>query len=417
MERVWKLWNKVSYEIAIFGLLLLQFLTTRAYDVDAWSSAWNVLNYSMGNGSRLLVGTVYRILGGEYLADTVVYKFTCIGIILTIGVIALVFGRMIRLTVSYAPSHKNTAVLIVLLYLAAPFSVSYLWNESNIGRLDLYLLLAAMLCVLAGLLINNIYVKMLLFTVLGVVGLAIHQGFAFTYYPLVVSLICFDVFGEYKVNKRDFVLAVISGLVEVLAFFYFQFFGGLYYENADQVTEALLQKTNLNIAAEAIDLEYFKDMDYVKNTLIHSFYAEEQPFLQLAVILLLLSPVVVLYVWMWIDIFTYYKKEERKIYCGPHLYVLLTNLCFVPIFALQTDWGRWLAPLFSGQVFVFLFYLAKKDAAMYYACARMMERVKKKPVMFVLMIVWIGMLDSFGARHFQPQADALIYTFRHGFHQ
>lgn len=417
MEKVSKLWNKVSYEVGIFAVVLVHFLTTRAYDVDAWSAPWNVLDYSMGNGSRLLIGSIYRLFYGEFLDEVTAYKYNCVGIVLGIAALALVLGRMIRSVIDYAPEKRNVVIGLVILYIAAPFSMSYLWNESNIGRLDTYLFLVAMLSVLTELYIQNIYVKMLLVTVLGVVGLAVHQGYAFVYYPLIVALMCEDVFGEYKVNIKNLIMAVISGLIEIAAFFYFQFGGGLYYDHPQHVVKALEQRTNLPLPADSIELEYFRDLSYVQNTLLRSFFAEEKPFLQLAVILLLLAPVIIIYVLMWRDVFSYHKREKKKLLTGPYLYVLLTNLCFVPIFAMQTDWGRWIAPLFAGQIFVFLFYIAKKDAAMYYAFSQMGERMKKAPLAFLATIMWIGMLDSFGARSFQRQAWAILYFFEHGFHQ
>ena len=417
MERVKKLWDKVSYEVMLFVAITAEFLLTRGYDVDAWSAAWNVLDYSVGNGSRLLVGSIYRLFYKDFIDGTVAYKYTCIAMLIGIFLLSVVLGRFIRLTTAYAPLYKNVVLGTVLLYLAAPFSMAYLWNSSNIGKLDLYLFITAMVCLLIMLGIKNIYVKMLLITALGVIGLAFHQAYAFSYYPMIVSAMCVDVFGEYKVNVKNLILAVVSGVIEIAAFLYFQFGGGLYYDSAEEVAEVLYERTNMLMAVEAIDLEYFRDLEYVQNTLIRSFFMEEHPFLHLAAVFVLLSPVIVLYVMMWKDVFAYYKQEGKKIFAGPHLYMLLTNLCFVPIFAMQTDWGRWLAPLFAGQIFMFLFYLAKKDAAMYHAFGKMIERVKKYPLVFVAIIVWIGMLDSFEAKSFQDQATALVYALRHGFHQ
>lgn len=417
MKKMLNLWNKVSYELGIFLVVLVQFITTRAYDVDAWSAPWNVLDYSMGNGSRLLVGSIYRLFYGDYLDQVEAYRYNCVGIIIGIVALSLVFGRMIRMVIAYTPEKRNVTVGMVILYLAAPFSMSYLWNNSNIGRLDTYLFLVGMLSLLVMLCIKNIYVKMLLVTVLGVIGLAVHQAYAFIYYPMIVAVMCSDVFGEYKVNVKNLVMAALSGLIEIVAFLYFQFGGGLYYDHPQAVVEVLSQRTDLPLPTDSIELEYFRDITYVQNTLLRSFFAEEKPFLQLAVVCFLLAPVIIIYVLMWKDVFAYNKREQKKLFCGPYVYVLLTNLVFVPIFAMQTDWGRWLAPLFAGQIFIFLFYLAKKDAAMYYAASRMWERVKKAPLAFIAAIMWVGTLDSFGARSFQQQAWAVIYFFTHGFHQ
>ena len=54
-HKIAKIWNRVSYETMIFIAFLIRFLSTRALDLDTWSSAWDAMDYSMGNGSRLLL--------------------------------------------------------------------------------------------------------------------------------------------------------------------------------------------------------------------------------------------------------------------------------------------------------------------------------------------------------------------------
>ena len=67
MEKIKKFWNAVSYEVVIAAGLIVWFLTGRALDLQGWSSAWNAMDYSMGTGSRLLIGSIYRLFYGEYL--------------------------------------------------------------------------------------------------------------------------------------------------------------------------------------------------------------------------------------------------------------------------------------------------------------------------------------------------------------
>lgn len=100
MEKIKKLWNAVSYEVVIAAGLTVWFLTGRALDLQGWSSAWNAMDYSMGTGSRLLIGSIYRLFYGEYLDYTVAYKYVAVGTMLTILVLAIVLGRMIRLAVA-----------------------------------------------------------------------------------------------------------------------------------------------------------------------------------------------------------------------------------------------------------------------------------------------------------------------------
>ena len=64
---------------------------------------------------------------------------------------------------------------------------------------------------------------------------------------------------------------------------------------------------------------------------------------------------------------------------------------------------------------MFLFYAAKGDPAMVYACENMCGRMKKHPWIFVVSILWIAKLDSFGARDFLKQATYLFDFLQRGF--
>ena len=99
MEKIKKFWNAVSYEVVIAAGLIVWFLTGRALDLQGWSSAWNAMDYSMGTGSRLLIGSIYRLFYGEYLDYTVAYKYVAVGTMLTILVLAIVLAHLQHLPV------------------------------------------------------------------------------------------------------------------------------------------------------------------------------------------------------------------------------------------------------------------------------------------------------------------------------
>lgn len=43
-HKIAKIWNRVSYETMIFIAFLIRFLSTRALDLDTWSSAWDAMD-------------------------------------------------------------------------------------------------------------------------------------------------------------------------------------------------------------------------------------------------------------------------------------------------------------------------------------------------------------------------------------
>lgn len=416
MNIIKKTWDKISYEAIILVILMFQFLTGRSLDLDAWSTAWDVMDYSMGNGSRFLIGSIYRFFYGEYLDASVAYKYVAIGNMLTILVLAVVLGRLVRMALAYAPACKNVIYGTVIAYIAAPFSIAYVWNDQNMGRFDVYMLLAAVLAILAALLIKNVYVKIIVITLLGVIGLAIHQGFAFLYYPLVFTVLCYDAFAENRFHLKYFIAVVVSGLVEVGAAVYFQFFTSVNFSSAKEMLDFLSTRTNLEMSEFALELEYFGSIEYQLSEVTSVFFSgNEAPWRHLLLILLILSPILGLYVLIWKDVFVNLKKNDVKLLQSPYLYAVLVNLCFVPMFLIHTDWGRHIAPMLAMPTFVFLFFLAKRDAAMLYAYEKMKVRIQRCPWFFVLMLVWIAMLDSFGARNFQRQAGVLFDFLQYGF--
>lgn len=107
MEKIKKIWDKLSYEAIIFVALMLSLLMTRATELQGWSSAWSAMDYSMGSGSRLLIGSIYRLFYGDFLDYTVAYKYTMAGIALTIAVLSIVLGRMIRMSIAARPDLKH----------------------------------------------------------------------------------------------------------------------------------------------------------------------------------------------------------------------------------------------------------------------------------------------------------------------
>lgn len=416
MEKIRKLWNMVSYEAVITVVFIMQFIMERSLDLQGWSSAWTAMDYSMGTGSRLLIGSIYRLFYGDYLDYRVAYKYVAVGTGITVVVLAIALGRLIRMAVAARPDLKHVVIGTVAAYVAAPWSVAYTWNVQNLGRFDVYMLLVGCLAVLAALVVKNVYLKFLLFTVLGVLGLAIHQGFAFLYYPMVLVVMCYDVFKYNRIDVKNLILAVVSGLVNVAVAVYFQFFSSLHFDSAEAIAADIASRSNVPVAEWALYIEYFGGMKYQLEEITPGFFRDEAPWTHMLLILLLLAPVLLMYVLVWKDVFHYLREHKVHILKSPYLYILLTHLLYVPMFLIHTDWGRHFAPWLALPTFIFLFYLVKKDAAMTYAYEKMKVRVQNHSWYFIVAILWVATFDSFGARNpFQNEAQVLYQFLQYGF--
>lgn len=210
---------------------------------------------------------------------------------------------------------------------------------------------------------------------------------------------------------------VLSGAVEVFAAVYFQFFTKINFDSVENTVAFIKSRTNLEVSDFAIQLEYFGSMKYQLDEVTSVFFhGNEDPIRRLLLILVLMSPLLILYLLVWKDVFSDLKQKKVKLIQTPYLYAALVNLCFIPMFVIHVDWGRHLAPLMAMPTFVFLFFLAKKDQSMVYAFGKMKDRVRKKPWYFVITLVWMAGFASFGARNFQWQIDRLYSFFKYGFH-
>lgn len=418
MEQLKKIWSKLSYETIIFMIIMLQFLMNRSTEMQAWSAAFSAMNYSMGRGSRLLIGSIYKLFYGDYLDATVAYTYSAVGIMLTILVLSITLGRLIRLSLACRPEYKNVIFGAVAAYVAAPFSISYNWNAQNFGRFDIYMMLIGLLTLLAGLVIRNVYVKFLVITILGVIGLAIHQGFAFLYYPMTLIVLCHDSFEGNRFHAKHFIAAFISGIIEVVVAIYFQFFSSINYDSPAAIMQAIVEHSNIAVVEHALEIEYFGGMEEQLTYLTPEFFQNDAPWSHSLVIVLLLAPILLLYLLVWRDVFHHQRSNHVKLLQSPYFYVALTHLCFVPMFLIHTDWGRNFAPLFAMPTFIFLYFFAKKDESMIYAFEKMKQRIKNHPWYFVITLIWLATFDGFGARYpFQNQAEMLYNFLDYGFFQ
>ena len=75
--------------------------------------------------------------------------------------------------------------------------------------------------------------------------------------------------------------------------------------------------------------------------------------------------------------------------------MLLTNLFYVPVFSLLTDWGRWFGGFFTVQFLVIFLLSARKDEAVLDSLERLGALIKKHPAVFLCMILYLATFEKF----------------------
>lgn len=142
--------EKIKYELVIFLYLCMLFMQNPGR-INDWVSAWYVLNYKDGIGSRLLIGTILNFFFGEYITHNEVFLFVFCTLTILIGFVSFLAGRVIR----SSNKDKSFAVFFIAMYLACPGSIAYLWTSGNMGRLETY----SLVFFLFGVVLFEIYQK------------------------------------------------------------------------------------------------------------------------------------------------------------------------------------------------------------------------------------------------------------------
>ena len=406
MRKCFAALQRRGVELITFSVLLARFILERPDSISGWAPTWYALDYSMGSGSRLLIGSLLHLLSPNGVSAAGAQRFVSAAIVLCIALAALLFGRTYR---AAGDAAKPAAALLIALYAAAPYSVAYLWNPANFGRLDTYLLLLALAAVLT-VNIRRAPVKYALLAALCVLALMVHQVFLFIYFPVAAAAFFVDAFAEYEPDKKKLPLVLGAFALIGAAFLYFQLFSGVRFSSVDAMAAALSAQSDLDISHSALDYEYFRSFLYGVQNHFLPFLRGETPIRYALCELILLSPAVAAFACLWTGMFRYLKKANVPVFRAPQPYLLLSLLLFVPAFATTVDWNRWLAALFACQTLMFCTLLLARDPAMRASSESLSGAIKRHLPETALAVLFLATLEPFGARYFPREAVAL-YNF------
>ena len=121
----------------------------------------------------------------------------------------------------------------------------------------------------------------------------------------------------------------------------------------------------------------------------------------------LLAPVFIIYLSLWIKAIYNASVKKDKI---KYLLILFTNVLYIPVFALMTDWGRWFAAFITVQCFSFLYLTGVRDKGIKNGLVQLGDKIRKYPFLFVSIILYLSLFDKFEAINYLPQVETFYYT-------
>lgn len=379
--------QKYAIELSIFTLLTFSLIVSVSSEINGWVSVWYVADYSIGFSSRLIIGSFLHTLFGNYITTNVAYTFVIINFLIGFLLLSMVIGQGTRRLSN--EKQKLTLLVLVGLYLASPASFGYLWTVENMGRLELYLFVITLLIVLLSFYIDNSIMTLILFTLLGILCIAIHQVYMFLFFPILL-VIFIDHLYRSQFQKSILIGTIISIFILCVVCLFFQFGSNILYDDPLVLTALLQTKTDLFVSDGVLTQEYFWEFsDHFTNNMLPELRTR---FRNGVYTVLMLSPILVIFIKLWLLTI---KNAKSKIEKSKYIMMILTNVTFIPAFALLTDWGRWFGAFFTVQFLIFLYLAAKNDENILYSFEKFSNTIKKYPFVFLVILLYLTCFEKF----------------------
>ncbi len=346
-EFIKKTWNEVNYEFIFFVILLIRFFSILPARIISWIAPGYVCSYKYGIIPRGFIGTIFNIVSNNNLTPENTYIFVYINTCIFMTLLAFLMGYLVR-KVKKA-SGRNMCILVLVLYIFMPFSLTYLFRNPNYGRMDLYLYIITLIQFF--ILRHPNFFKMLIVTCLSVICVLIHEAYIFFVFPILVALVL------YRMQKKGFNKSVFYGLVllvisVLLTTYYIKFYLEPALPEMNAYIAELNDSTGMVIDEDAVIYEYYK-----KSLEDHKLFFWNRRGIE-NVIGIVISGFILIPV----NIFIYKVMKEyfikNKNTWLERLVILgaIGIVAYIPLYVVAIDWGRWSAALYN-YVIVFLMFL------------------------------------------------------------
>lgn len=388
----------------VLAWLLTQVIFGHAYEyMDSWRNVWYVTDYSLGFGSRFLIGTLCRLLFGEYISSQQAAAVVLCSLLLSFVYVAFMADAVIR---GSDREHRPAVIFLLLCLLCSPASVGAMGGLEVFGRMENFTFLVCIIAVLLFVKMKSVPAKYVVLSILGTLCNAIYHGYVFLYFPILLMLMVDDIFAEKEHPWRRTALAAGACVPVGLSFLYFQFFASTTCTNAEEMAALLQRRTDMSIISEPFYYELFAPI-----TESYRHFAE--PILQgparqrLFLTILLVLPVVVVTLALYLKCFALVHAQGQSVWRTPYPWFLLMQLCALPQFLLNVDWGRWMLALGVDLFFGILYLVYRRRTEMLQAMQSLTRFLEQKRVTALMTLLWLAGLGRFKAVNFLPVVNSL----------
>lgn len=367
---------------SILMVLLIELVKQGNFDINPWISTQFLTAYQFGFRSRFVISSI-AFLMTPYITEHFIFTFIVVSVLLFCGLVSILLSQVIWT----AEQKIRTAIIILVgVYLASPGSISFLFNYSNLGRLDTYLILLTLVMIVL------IAKSWMIFQIpfLCMVSIATHQIFMFTYFAVVLLILLYDTY-ERKFSIPYLINVAVTFIATSFAYVYAQFISvNSKLKTIEEAYSFIKDRTNSFVHSDMINFEYYTTIGYHWTHIV--LISWKRRIIVGGIILVLLIPLWILLGYIWKNAL---QKSTDKAQKFIFWLMIFSPLATLPVFIFAADWGRWFAAILIGQ-FCFILYLAfKKVKPMIFSLEMLQAHIQQNLFVYLLLILYLTVLGKF----------------------
>lgn len=347
--------------------------------IDTYIATQYLTSYDLGFISRGFIGSLISLLFDKI--STLHIHF-----IVTICNLFLIFIATYFVTKVYVSVEKKLKFIIfciVLFFCINPAGITFLFNQKNFGRLELFSIIIMLVSVI---IIMKRSKLVYIVPILCAVSILIYHTAIFMYLPIIFALLFY--IGKKENNKRYMWVFIVSFTLSCLLFIYMQCLGKITLYSLDETISRLSENSFFMPSDEYLSAEYYMKVSghlELMNMRIPTI------LYRLIISLVIYIPIIYFIYYVYIKS---YKNANRKQKIA-YLAILINVLTIIPVFIFAVDYGRWISAIFITQIVLILSLVYMKDDLILDALESLQAKLLDKKYIVIGAIAMYGILPRF----------------------
>lgn len=384
-KRVKEIWSFLG---VLFLFAVITFLRYFEHIINEQDTTVFAFSYRYGFISRGFMGSVWAVLDKLLPWNLMSYR----GIYLLSFAANMVFFLLLFSFFAvclYRSSKIDFIKMKYLIFFVSIFSFSFFWTKENYGRLDIYLTIIMLLCMILLLTEKAPW----LVIPLCIIGVLIHQGFVFSNLNIVLVMLFIKCLTKEKRERiKYWVILLATGISSSVLFLYFELFRHL------AGTKDIYQEIWNRAAALSYDGKSVSKFIMRHEVLGENMYQFERGFhilnyQQLPFFLLFFLPYFVIAFFFFRNL---YRKSEGKVAKWCTLVVILGAATVLPEYVLKIDYGRYFYMIIFYYITIVMCLLADHNEAVSEEITHLVIVVKKHLPAAGFLLVYPLLFMPFG---------------------